>query len=52
VSPNDDDGPAQFPPCEFAGAAISPRGDALFVNTQAAQGRAFAIWSERGILGF
>jgi secreted PhoX family phosphatase len=37
---------------EFAGVAISPSGDTLFVNMQAAQGRTFAIWSERGGLGF
>jgi len=37
---------------EFAGAAISPGGHTLFVNTQSASGRTFAIWSERGSLGF
>lgn len=42
----------RFSPDEFAGAAISPGGHTLFVNTQAATGRTFAIWSERGNLGF
>jgi len=42
----------RFIPDEFAGAAISPGGRTLFVNTQAAAGRTFAIWSERGSLGF
>jgi secreted PhoX family phosphatase len=37
---------------EFAGATISPRGDTLFVNMQASQGRTFAIWKEHGSLGF
>jgi secreted PhoX family phosphatase len=37
---------------EFAGAALGPGGHTLFVNTQAASGRTFAIWSERGPLGF
>jgi secreted PhoX family phosphatase len=42
----------RFSPDEFAGAALSPGGRTLFVNTQAASGRTFAIWSERGTLGF
>jgi secreted PhoX family phosphatase len=37
---------------EFAGAAVSPGGHTLFVNTQAASGRTFAIWRDHGNLGF
>ena len=37
---------------EFAGAAVGPGGHTLFVNTQSSTGRTFAIWSERGNLGF
>jgi secreted PhoX family phosphatase len=37
---------------EFAGAAVAPGSQTLFVNTQAASGRTFAIWREHGGLGF
>jgi secreted PhoX family phosphatase len=37
---------------EFAGAAVSPDGNTLFVNTQASAGRTFAIWAEGHRLGF
>lgn len=40
------------PDAEFAGATISPDGRTLFVNIQAASGLTFAIWRERGGLGF
>jgi hypothetical protein len=40
------------PEDEFAGATISPDNRTLFVNIQSIRGRTFAIWKERGGLGF
>jgi secreted PhoX family phosphatase len=40
------------PQDEFAGVTISPDNRTMFVNIQSDAGRTFAIWKERGGLGF